>query len=295
MSDNNQIIDLIRQSDAKFSKSQKRIADYITNHYDNAAFMTAAKLAQVVSVSESTVVRFAAELGYEGYPEFQVALRELIKNKLTPLQRMGITSNKIGDKDILRKVVSSDIEKLRQTLDTVSSKDFECTIDALTNAKTVYVLGARTCYSLASFLEIYLNMLLDNVKFVAHNASSDVFEQMHKIGPDDVLVAISYPRYSGRTLNAVKFASERGAKVIAITDSDVSPIVAHSTYSLIAGCDLGNFVDSLVAPLSLINALIVAIVMRNKERAITSFNSLESIWDKYRAYRTIEDTNVSEG
>lgn len=294
MSDNQKIIDLIRQSDSKFSKSQKRIAEYITNHYDNAAFMTAAKLAEVASVSESTVVRFAAELGYNGYPEFQRALRELIKNKLTPLQRMGITSNKIGDEDILKKVVLSDIDKLKQTLDTVNSKDFENTIDSLTRARTVYILGARTCYSLASFLEIYLNMLLDNVKFVAHNSSSDVFEQMYKIGPDDVLVAISYPRYSGRTLNAVKFASERGAKVIAITDSIASPIVDYASYSLIAGCDLGNFVDSLVAPLSLINALIVAIVMRNKDKAIRSFDSLEGIWDKYRAYRTIDDSNVSE-
>jgi len=294
MSEKQMIIDLIKQSDSKFSKSQKRIAEYITNHYDSAAFMTAAKLGSVVSVSESTVVRFASDLGYEGYPEFQKALRELIKNKLTPVQRMEITSSKLGDKDILKKVVQSDIEKLRQTLDTVSSKDFENAVNAITGAKNVYILGARTCFSLASFLEVYLNMLLNNVKIVAHNSSSDVFEQMFRINPDDVLIAISYPRYSRRTLNGVKFAFERGAKIVAITDSEASPIVDYATCSLIAGCDLGNFVDSLVAPLSLINSLIVAIVLRNKEHAVSVFDSLEDVWDKYQAYGNAEDSFKSE-
>ncbi len=294
MCDRQMIIDLIKQSDSKFSKSQKRIAEYITNHYESAAFMTAAKLANLVSVSESTVVRFASDLGYQGYPEFQKALRELIKNRLTPVQRMEITSSKLGDEDILKKVVNSDIEKLKQSLDTVNSKDFESAVDALTGAKNVYILGARTCFSLSSFLEVYLNMLLDNVKLVAHNSSSDVFEQMFRINPDDVLVAISYPRYSKRTLNGVKFAYERGAKIIAVTDSEASPIVDYATCSLIAGCDLGNFVDSLVAPLSLINALIVAIVMRNKERAVSAFDSLEDVWNKYQAYGNIEDNNKLE-
>ncbi|MBO5007442.1 MAG: MurR/RpiR family transcriptional regulator [Clostridia bacterium] len=294
MSGSQMIIDLIKQSDSKFSKSQKRIAEYITNHYDTAAFMTAAKLAKVVDVSESTVVRFASELGYEGYPEFQRSLRELIKNKLTPLQRMEITSSQIGDKDVLKKVVQSDIDKLKQTLDTVNDNEFENAVDALTNARTVYILGARTCFSLASFLEVYLNMLLDNVKLVTANSASDVFEQMHRINSQDVLVAISYPRYSQRTFSGVQFAAERGAEIIAITDSSASPIVEYSSCSLIAGCDLGNFVDSLVAPLSLVNALIVAIVMRNKDKAVEAFDSLEDIWDKYHAYRIIKESNNSE-
>lgn len=290
MPDNQKIIDLIKQSDSKFSKSQKRIAEYITNHYDSASFMTAAKLASVVNVSESTVVRFASELGYEGYPEFQKALRELIKNKLTPVQRMEITSSKLGDGDLLKKVVQSDIDKLKQTLDTVSPVDFEKAVDALANASTVYILGARTCFSLASFIEVYLNMILDNVKIITANSASDVFEQMHRIGSNDVLIAISYPRYSQRTFNGVQFASEKGAHIIAITDSSASPIVNYAEVSLIAECDLANFVDSLVAPLSLINALIVALVMRNKDKSIEAFESLEHVWDKYHAYRNPEDS-----
>ncbi len=289
MPDNQKIIDLIKQSDSKFSKSQKRIAEYITNHYDSAAFMTAAKLGSVVDVSESTVVRFASELGYEGYPEFQKALRELIKNKLTPVQRMEITSSKLGDEDILKKVVQSDIDKLKQTLDTVCTKSFESAVDALANAETVYILGARTCFSLASFLEVYLNMILDNVKIITANSASDVFEQMHRINENDVLIAMSYPRYSQRTFNGVQYASEKGARIIAITDSKASPIVAYAESSLIAECDLANFVDSLVAPLSLINALIVALVMRNKKKSVEAFESLEHVWDKYHAYRNPEE------
>jgi len=289
MSDFQKILESLNHSENKFSKSQKRIAEYISTHYESAAFMTASKLGKEVGVSESTVVRFASEIGYDGFPEFQKALREHIKNKLTPVQRMEIISSKIGDKDVLKKVVQTDIEKLKQTLDTVNTKDFECAIDALVNAKNVYILGARTCFSLAAFLEVYLNMLLDNVKMVTANSSSDVVEQMYRIGSDDALIAISYPRYLQRTLNGVKFASERGAKIVAITDSKESPIVKYAESSLIAGCDLGNFVDSLVAPLSLINALIVAIVMRNKDKAVTAFESLEDIWDKYHAYRNLEE------
>lgn len=284
MSDSEKIIDLIRQSDSKFSKSQKRISAYITEHYDRAAFMTASKLGSVVNVSESTVVRFASELGYEGYPEFQKALQELIKNKLTSVQRMEIISSKIGDEDVLKKVINSDIEKLRQTLDTVNGKDFENAVTTISNAKTVYILGARTCSTIASFLGLYLNLLLPDVRIVTANSASEVFEQMYRISEEDVLVAISYPRYSQRTFNAVKFASERKAKVVAITDSVASPIVNYSSCTLVARCDMGNFVDSLVAPLSLVNALVVAIVMRNKEKTAQTFETLEDIWQKYEVY-----------
>ena len=289
MAEYSEIADLIRQSDSKFSKSQRRIAEYITQHYDRAAFMTAAKLGRVVNVSESTVVRFASELGYEGYPEFQRALREIVKNRLTSVQRMELTSSKIGDSDVLKKVIQSDIEKLRQTLDTVSGADFEHTVDCITNAKNGYILGARTCFSVASFLNVYLNMLLPDVRLVTANSAGEVFEQMYRINSDDVLIAISYPRYSRRTFNGVKFAAERGAKVIAITDSEVSPIVDYAECTLIAGCDMGNFVDSLVAPLSLVNALIVALVIRDKENAARTFESLEDIWKQYKVYRRDDD------
>ena len=252
--------------------------------YDKAAFMTASKLGSVVNVSESTVVRFASELGYEGYPEFQKALQELIKNKLTSVQRMEIISSKIGDEDVLKKVINSDIEKLRQTLDTVNGKDFENAVSTISNAKTVYILGARTCSTIASFLGLYLNLLLPDVRIVTANSASEVFEQMYRISEEDALVAISYPRYSQRTFNAVKFASERKAKVVAITDSVASPIVNYSSCTLVARCDMGNFVDSLVAPLSLVNALVVAIVMRNKEKTAQTFETLEDIWQKYEVY-----------
>lgn len=288
MSDSEKIIDLIKQSDSKFSKSQKRISAYITEHYDRAAFMTAAKLASVVDVSESTVVRFASELGYDGYPEFQKALQELIKNKLTSIQRMEIASSKIGDEDVLKTVINSDIDKLRQTLDTVSGKDFETAVSTIVNAKTVYVFGTRTCSTIASFLGLYLNMLLPNVRIVTANSASEVFEQMYRIDKDDVLIAISYPRYSMRTYNGVKFAFDKNAKVVAITDSEASPIVKYSSCKLVARCDMGNFVDSLVAPLSLVNALIVALVMRNKSEAVETFESLEDIWKKYKVYSDTE-------
>lgn len=289
MADSIEIMDLLKQSDSKLSKSQKRIFAYIAEHYDRVAFMTASKLGKVVNVSESTVVRFASELGYDGYPEFQKALRELIKNKLTSVQRMEIISSKIGDNDVLKKVIQSDMDKLRKTLDTVSGGNFENAVDIIANAGGVYILGARTCFSIASFLDVYLNMLLPNVRLVTANSASEVFEQMYRINSDDVLIAISYPRYSQRTFNGVKFAAERGAKIVAVTDSEASPIVGYSSCSLIASCDMGSFVDSLVAPLSLVNALIVALAMRDKENALHTFESLEDIWKKYKVYRESDD------
>jgi len=282
------ILTVIEEASTGFSKGQRVIAKYILENYDKAAFMTASKLGKTVNVSESTVVRFASELGYEGYPEFQKALQELIKNKLTSIQRMEITSSKIGDEDVLKTVINSDIDKLRQTLDTVSGRDFESAVTTIVNAKTVYVFGTRTCATIASFLGLYLNMLLPNVRIVTANSASEVFEQMYRIDEDDVLVAISYPRYSMRTYNGVKFASDKKAKVVAITDSLASPIVEYSSCALVARCDMGNFVDSLVAPLSLVNALIVAIVMRNKTEAAETFESLEDIWKKYQVYSDME-------
>ena len=289
MSEFQNLFSCIIPENFKMSKGQKRIVDYITHHYDSAAFMTAAKLGKAVGVSESTVVRFASELGFDGFSEFKKALCDIVKNKLTSVQRMEIISSKIGDEDVLKNVMQSDIEKLRQTMENVSASDFEKSVELLLNANKVYILGARTCFSLATFLEVYLNMLLDNVKVVAANSASDVFEQMYQIGKSDVLIAISYPRYSQRTLKGVKFAYERGAHIITITDSSSAPLVDYAECSLVAGCDMSNIVDSLVAPLSLINALIVAIVMRNKTKATEAFESLEDIWAKYNAYQNEEE------
>ena len=289
MADFHDLFDYIMPAGFRLSKSQKKIAQYITEHYDSAVFMTAAKIGEAVGVSESTVVRFASELGFDGFYGFKAALKDLVKNKLTSLQRMEIFAQKTGDENVLKNVLQSDIDRLRQTMDTVDTKSFEKAVDILLGAKNVYILGARTCFSLAAFLEVYLNILLDNVKAVTANSSSDVFEQMYRIGRDDAIVAISYPRYSQRTLSGVQFAFERGARVVAVTDSVSSPIVKYAESSLIAECDIGNFVDSLVAPLSIINALIAAIVKRNKDKAISAFESLEDIWDKHNAYRNSEE------
>ncbi|MBE7051853.1 MAG: MurR/RpiR family transcriptional regulator [Ruminococcaceae bacterium] len=284
MNKKNDIIVKLKTLRPTFSKSQKLIADFIYEHYDQAAFMTAAKLGEKVGVSESTIVRFATELGYSGYPAFQHVLREIIKNKLTASQRMEITSSKFADKDILSTVLSSDIDKLRQTLETVSVEDFSACIDTIMNAHKVYVIGSRTCFSIANFLGFYLNLISIDSRLITTNSASETFEQIFTIGPDDVIIAISYPRYSRRTLNAVKYAHNRGSKVIAITDSEISPIVEYSNHKLLARSDMSNFVDSLVAPLSIINALIVALVMRNRDKVSDNFDALENIWEEYNVY-----------
>lgn len=289
MQDKNNILSQLKVMRDTMSKSHKKIADYICEHYDKAAFMTAAKLGEKVGVSESTVVRFAAEIGYEGYPEFQHVLREIIKNKLTAVQRMEITSSKFAEKDILSTVLSSDIEKLRQTLESVSVADFTEAVNTISSSKRIYILGARTCFSIANFLGFYLNLMSYDVRLITTNSASETFEQIFDAGEGDAIIAISYPRYSRRTLNAVKYAHDRGASVIAITDSELSPIYPYADHKIIASSDMSNFVDSLVAPLSIINAIIVALVMRNEEQITQKFTALENIWDEYQVYEKAVD------
>lgn len=284
MQDKNNIISAIKIKRASMSKGHKKIADFICEHYDKAAFMTAAKLGEKVEVSESTVVRFASIMGFEGYPEFQHVLREIIKNKLTAVQRMEITSSKFAEKDILSTVILSDIEKLRQTLDSVSVSDFTSAVNTIANSKRIYILGARTCFSIANFLGFYLSLLSYDAKLITTNSASETFEQIFDAGEKDAIIAISYPRYSRRTLNAVKYAHDKGSKIIAITDSELSPIYPYADHKIIASSDMSNFVDSLVAPLSIINAIIVALVMRNEEEIAKKFTALENIWDEYQVY-----------
>ncbi len=283
MQDNN-LLTTLQNKIPDLSKGHKKIAQYILNHYDKSAFMTASKIAVEVGVSESTVVRFACELGFAGFPEFQDALRQLIKNKLTTVQRMEITSSKMEEKNILQSVIQSDIEKLKQTIEMIDNDDFIAAVDAISNAKKIYILGARTCSSIASFLGFYLNMISDNVKTIASNSASETFEQIYRVNKDDVVIAISYPRYSVRTMNAVKYAESKGSTVIAITDNIKAPITSYATYSLIADSDMTNFVDSLVAPLSLCNALVAAMVIRHKEKIAKTFSDLETIWVDYEVY-----------
>ena len=283
------LIGLISSMMPGFSKGQKLIARYTVEHYDKAAFMTAAKLGQAVGVSESTVVRFASELGFDGYPQFQSALQELIRNRLTNVQRLEITGEQIGGGDILERVLTADIDKIRRTLEEASRHDFAEAVEAILGARNIYILGIRSALSLATFLNYYFNHIFENVKLISASSTSDVFEQLIKIKSEDVFIGLSFPRYSQRTIVAVKFAKEQGAKTIAITDSSVSPLAESADHCLFARSDMWSFVDSLVAPLSLVNALIVAVGMRRKEAVSSSYEALERIWDHYDVYAKASD------
>ena len=283
------LIHSITQQIPGFSKGQKLIAQYILAHYDKAAFMTAAKLGMTVGVSESTVVRFASELGFDGYPQLQRALQELIRNRLTSVQRMEVTSDQLGDGNILHKVLNLDIEKIRRTMEKASVEDFEQAVDAIVSAKNIYILGVRSASALSGFMSFYFNQIFENVRPINTTSASEMFEQIMRIKEGDVFIGITFPRYSKRTTNAAKFAKQNGAKVIAITDSDLSPIAEAADHLLLARSDMASFVDSLVAPLSMINALIVAIGIRKKDEISSTYERLEQIWDEYNVYEKVEE------
>lgn len=263
----NELLLRIKEKYKKMSKGQRRLADYVCNDYDKAVFLTAAKLGEIVGVSESTVVRFATQLGYKGYPGFQKALEELVRNKLNSIQRMEVTYGRISQSEILETVLQSDIDKIKMTLADIDHKAFDLAIDTLLNARRVYVIGIRSCAPLASFLGFYLNLVCDNVSVVDVNSSSEIFEQLIRINEHDVIIGISFPRYSMRTLKALEFASNRKAKVITLTDSVHSPMNLYSSCNLIARSDMASIVDSLVAPLSVVNALVVALCMKRQKRS----------------------------
>lgn len=283
----NDILEQIQAGMSSFSKGQKLIANYISKSYDKAAFMTAGKLGRTVGVSESTVVRFASELGYDGYPAMQKALQEMIRSKLTSIQRIEVTNDRLGGQDILKTVMESDMEKIRLTLQETSRADFNSAVDEIIKAKKIYILGVRSSASLAQFLAFYFHLIFDNVILVSGNTFSEIFEQLLRVGPGDVVIGVSYPRYSSRTVKAMEFAKDRKATVIAMTDSKVSPPAESAKYTLVAKSDMASFVDSLVAPLSLINALIVAVGMKKGEDIAATFNKLEQIWDEYHVYEKV--------
>ena len=282
------VLQLIQSNMSTFSKGQKRIAAFIQESYDKAAFMTASKLGKTVNVSESTVVRFAAELGYDGYPAMQKALQEMIRNKLTSIQRIEVANDRYGDHDVLSMVMQSDIDKIRLTLEEASRSDFSGAVDAIVEAKRIYILGVRSSVAVSSFLGFYFNLIFDNVVQVHSNSASEMFEQLLRVGEGDVVIGVSFPRYSRRTVQAMHFAQDRKAKVIAITDSATSPLAATATHTLLAKSDMASFVDSLVAPLSMVNALIVAVSRKKKEDLARTFESLEEIWDEYEVYEKVE-------
>lgn len=294
MGSKNELLQNIENGYPKFSKGQKKLADYIREEYDKAAFLTAAKMGEVVGVSESTVVRFATALGYKGYPEFQKALEELVRTKLNSIQRMEVTYGRISQAEILDSVLQSDIEKIKLTMANIDHNIFEMAVDTILNARKIYVVGIRSCAPLASFLSFYLNLICDNVTQVNTTSSSELFEQLIRVGEEDVVIGISFPRYSMRTLKALEFASNRKAKVITLTDSIHSPMNLYSSCNLIARSDMASIVDSLVAPLSVVNALVVALCMKKQKDVVATLETLEQIWDEYQVYSNDELNNVSE-
>ncbi len=287
----NDVIKIIQNYDGKMSKRKKLNAEYILTHYEKAAFMTALKLGKVVGVSESTVVRFAFELGYEGYPALQKALQEVIKNRLTSVQRIEVANEQIGTTEILDKVLNYDIEQIKKTLEITSKSHFTKAVNSVLVAKNIYILGAGSASALAGFLSFYFNLMLPNVKLINTTSSSEMFEQIIRLDKDDVMIGISFPRYSKRTAKALNFAKNSKTKVIAITDSMDSPLVKDADFVLQAKSDMTSFVDSLVAPLSLINALIVAVGLKKSDELKHTFNKLEAIWEEYDVYEKQEDTS----
>ena len=269
---------------ATYSKGQKAIADFFLKNYDKAAYMTAAAVGKQVSVSESTVVRFATELGFKGYPELQRALRELVRVNLNSVQRMQLTNTIIGEGETLEKVLAADMEKIEKTLDEIDKDAFRRSVDRIINAKNVYIIGARSSAFLASFLEYNMRLVLDNVKLVQTNTGGEVFEQLLTVTEEDVVFAISFPRYSTRVINGVKFAKDKGAQIIAMTDGAGSPLAADSDELLIARSDMISFMDSLCAPLAILNAILVDIVRKKQDECSVRLQQLEEIWDKYNVY-----------
>lgn len=284
-------IDLSRKD---FSKGQRKIAAYIEEHYDTAAFMTAAKLGEVIGVSESTVVRFATQIGYDGYPYLQKAMQEMIRDKLNSMQRIEVTTGRIGDADVVESVLNQDIDKIKRTIEEVSREDFKKTVNAIINAENIYVFGVKSASYIASFFAYYLDLIFGNVHMLSSTSKTTTYEKLFRITDRDVMIGISFPRYSTMAVDAMNFAHERGAEVVAITDSMISPLVTNADEVLLARSDIASVVDTLVAPLSLINALLVAIVIERKEEIIHTFSDLEEVWKEQNVYALDHRSNPAE-
>lgn len=294
MEKNYDIISRINEHYPRMSKSQRAIAAFIEDHYDQAVFMTAAKMGQTLGISESTVVRFAASIGYDGYPEFQKGLEEWVKDKINSVQKMGVKYGNSTQSEILTSVMNADIEKIQDTIVNLDPVAFETAVDIILNAENIYIIGLRSCEPLADFLQFYLNMIRGNVNLIKTTSVTEIFEQMIRIGEKDAIIGISFPRYSMRTLKAMEFANDRNAKVITITDSVHSPMNLYSSCNLCARSDMVSIVDSLVAPLSVINALVVALCMKSPDRAKESLQLLEDAWNNYQVYLNDEINFIDE-
>ncbi len=283
------ILAILQERQPTFSKGQRRIAKYITESYDKAAFMTANRLGKTVGVSESTVVRFAVDLGFDGYPSMQKAMQEMVLNRLTSVQRIEVANDRIGTQDVVSMVIHSDMEKLRQTGETVSREEFAAAVSAVLRAKRVFILGVRSAAPLADFLGYYLNYMFNNVHVLTGCGTSEMFEKIVGVGADDVVIAFSFPRYSSATTKGAQYCRSTGATVIGITDSRESPLGVCCDHVLCAKSDMVSLVDSLVAPLSIVNALIVAIAAKREKELHRTFEALERIWDEYNVYEKQEN------
>lgn len=289
------LLTIIREAMPSLSKGQKRIASFIENHYDKAAYMTAAALGREVDVSESTVVRFALELGFDGYPALQHSIQETVRKRLNSLQRMAVTSKRMAGADLLDVVLASDIEKIKYTGEHMDRAAFDRAVEAIANARCIYIIGMRSSSAMAEFMNYYLRYMVDNVRLIRTTSGSEIFEQLLRMGKEDVMIAISFPRYSRRIVNAVEYARETGARVISITDSENSPIAKDAHAVLTARSDMVSFVDSLVAPLSIINALLAAVAQKKEEDLSATLTKLENVWDTFHVYNESEsDSHADE-
>lgn len=288
------VFDKIKLLYPDMSKGHKKIADYILENYDKASVMTALKLGQSAGVSESTVVRFATELSYDGYPELQQAINEAMRIKLTSVQRIEVSNMRMENKNVLEEVLNSDIERIRKTLEQSSEEQFNTAVEKIASARTVYIIGSRSAEPLAQFLSYYMSLMCDDVRLLVTRGTSELLQQLIYVNEKDTVIGISFPRYSIQTINALKYASNEGAGVIAITDSEVSPIAEFADCTLFAKSDMISFADSLVAPLSLINALIVALSLKKQDIVNSNFKRLEDIWDRYYAYKKSENGDKNE-
>ena len=280
----NDILTILQGRMPEFSKGQRRLAQYILDYYDKAAFLTASRLGKAVGVSESTVVRFAVELGYDGYPSMQRAMQEMVVNRLTSVQRMEVANDRIGGQDVVYKVLQADVDRLRRSVEMVDRREFQAAVDAVLKAKRSYILGVRSAAPLANFLGYYLNYIFRNVHIVTASGASEMFEKIVGVGQEDVVIAYSFPRYSSTTLKGVQYCRSTGAKVIGFTDSRLSPLGQNCDHLLLSKSDMVSLVDSLVAPMSLTNALIVALAARREKELAETFDSLEHIWEEFNVY-----------
>lgn len=278
------ILLILEEKAPTFSKGQRKIAAYINEAYDKAAFLTASKLGKTVGVSESTVVRFAVELGYDGYPEMQKAMQEMVMNRLTSVQRMGIANDRIGNQDVLSSVLQADADKIRQTSETVSREAFRQSVNAILRARRIYILGVRSASALANFTGYYLNYMFDNVQVITASGAGEMFENLVGVSDEDVILAFSFPRYSTATLKAAQYCRSVGATVIGLTNSNISPLAQSCDHVLAAKSDMVSLVDSLVAPLSVVNALIVSLASAREQELKRSFDTLERVWEEYNVY-----------